>query len=108
MTNPLKNEDQIYKRIEDENLKVHPVIWELINHHVRNELTKINIALWGLYLIPKWILKIASFLIKSLYKVSFQPGNPPHDLETICSTGLKGVKDAGAFLKKLRQATYKE
>ena len=38
MCNPLNNEDKIYEVIEKERLNVSPVIWQLIDHHLGNDL----------------------------------------------------------------------
>lgn len=108
MANPLNNEAEIYERIRKENLKIHPIIWELINHHIRNDLNRISTGLGVIVFIPKWILKVASFVIKCLYKISLQPGEPPYDLDKICHSCIRGVKDISNFLKKLHDATEEE
>lgn len=105
MANPLGNEKEIYKKIKDEDIVVHPVVWELVNHHVRNDLYLVSIAAGSLRAIPVWILKAASFFIRFLYKVSFQPGPPPESLIKICDVSLKRVKEVDIFLKKLRELT---
>jgi hypothetical protein len=38
MANPLRSEVQIYERIKKENIKVHPLVWELIDHHIGNDI----------------------------------------------------------------------
>lgn len=45
MANPLPNEQEIYERIKKENIVVHPLVWELINHHINNDLYTINLIL---------------------------------------------------------------
>lgn len=45
MANPLSNEQEIYERIKKENITVHPLIWELINHHIGNDLYMINLII---------------------------------------------------------------
>lgn len=39
MANPLPNEDQLYEQIKNEHIEIHPVIWELLNHHIANDLS---------------------------------------------------------------------
>ncbi len=105
MANPLVNENKIYEQIKAEKLKVPQVVWELINHHVRNDLYSVSVALGALQMTPKWILKTASFVIKFLYKASFQPGPPPESLITVCDAGLNRIKEVDGFLKGLRDKT---
>jgi len=45
MANPLPNEQEIYKKIKEENLTIHPLIWQLIEHHVNNDIHTINLII---------------------------------------------------------------
>ena len=45
MANPLPEEQEIYERIKKENILIHPLVWELISHHIRNELYMINLII---------------------------------------------------------------
>ena len=45
MANPLPNEDDLYQQIENRKLTVHPIIWELLSHHIGNDLYMINLIL---------------------------------------------------------------
>ena len=37
MANPLVHEAKIYEKIKKENIKVHPLVWELIDHYIGND-----------------------------------------------------------------------
>lgn len=43
MANPLPNEKEIYEKIEREKLSVPLPIWDLINHHIGNDLYAISL-----------------------------------------------------------------
>ena len=45
MANPLENEDELYARIEKEKITIHPVVWELLTHHIGNDLIMITMGL---------------------------------------------------------------
>jgi hypothetical protein len=45
MANPLPNEAEVYERIKQESITVHPLIWELLNHHINNDLYAINLII---------------------------------------------------------------
>jgi len=45
MANPLPNEAEVYEKIKQENITVHPLIWELLNHHINNDLYAINLII---------------------------------------------------------------
>ena len=107
MANPMRDEDKIYEQIEKENITVHPVVWELISHHVRNDLNLASVAIGSLRMTPKWILATASWVIRFLYKISRQPGLAPENLNKICDMTLQRVKGVDKFLKKLKEVTCK-
>jgi len=45
MANPLVNEQEIFETIKKENIFVHPLIWQLIDHHINNDLYMINLII---------------------------------------------------------------
>jgi len=45
MANPLPNEAEVYETIKQKNITVHPLIWELLNHHINNDLYAINLII---------------------------------------------------------------
>lgn len=105
MANPFPGEDKIYERIKQEKLRVDKDIWALINHHIRNDFNLISVGIGGLRIIPDWILNAASWVIKVLYKLSFQPGDPPMDLIKVFDACLNKTMTADKFLKDLRKVT---
>ncbi|MCP4653480.1 MAG: hypothetical protein GY858_08910 [Candidatus Omnitrophica bacterium] len=107
MGNPLKDEEKIWQQIEDENISVHPVVWELLNHHVRNALMAITMGLQLLRMTPDWILNSASWVMRVLWKLSRQQGEPPEKLSETCDKGVQRTKDVDVFLRRLRKATDK-
>ena len=42
MANPIPDEDKLYQILNDERVKVHPIIWQLLDHHIRNDLNAIS------------------------------------------------------------------
>jgi len=45
MANPLPNEQEIYEKIKKENITIHPLVWQLIEHHINNDLYMINLII---------------------------------------------------------------
>ncbi len=43
MANPLSNEKELYEKIEKEKLSIPAVIWELLEHHLGNDLYAITL-----------------------------------------------------------------
>lgn len=43
MANPLPNEAELYKKIEDERLTIPKPIWDLLCHHIGNDLYAISL-----------------------------------------------------------------
>lgn len=45
MSNPLSNEQEIYDAIKQQNISVHPLIWQLMEHHINNDVYMINLII---------------------------------------------------------------
>jgi hypothetical protein len=45
MANPLPHELEIYEKIKKDNISIHPLIWQLIEHHINNDLYMINLII---------------------------------------------------------------
>lgn len=45
MANPLPNEQEIYEKIKKENITIHPLVWQLLDHHINNDLYMINLII---------------------------------------------------------------
>lgn len=45
MSNPLPNEREIYEKIRNGNLSIHPLIWQLLEHHIGNDVFMINLII---------------------------------------------------------------
>ncbi len=49
MCNPLDNEREIYEKITKEKMAIPSLVWELLDHHLRNDLNVISVIA-GLYI----------------------------------------------------------
>lgn len=87
MAKPLLNEDELYKKIEDEKIEIHPLVWELISHHIGNDLHMINLIL-GQAVLPA------------------KDDPKPISVENARKIYEKVISVQG-FIKKLRNATRK-
>jgi len=45
MSNPLPDEQEIYEKIKKENITIHPLVWQLLEHHINNDLYMINLII---------------------------------------------------------------
>lgn len=79
MCNPLPNEKALYEKIEKEKLVVPAVVWELLDHHLGNDLYVINLI-------------VGSHLSGGIYEPI-----PPEEGEKI----LRCCEEIRQFLQKL-------
>ena len=85
MANPLSNEAEIYAKIKDGNVNVHPLVWELIEHHIGNDIQALQ-------------------FIAGSYVFGEKPEDiPAEDGKKI----LAHCDEVRKFLKKLKEATKK-
>lgn len=45
MANPMPNEAETYDKIKKEKVTIHPLVWQLIDHHINNDLYMINLII---------------------------------------------------------------
>ena len=83
MANPLSNEKELYERIQKEKLTISPLVWQLLDHHIRNDVYAI------------------SLIVGSHITGEDKEPIPPEHGEKI----LNHCEEIKAFLKKLREAT---
>ncbi|HNV23430.1 MAG TPA: hypothetical protein PLH56_01600 [Candidatus Omnitrophota bacterium] len=86
MANPLSSETQIYQKIKNENIVVHPLVWELMDHHIGNDIQAVQFIA-GNYVVSKKLEDI-----------------PAEDGKKI----LARCEEMRKFLKKLKEATKKD
>ncbi len=107
MANPLPQEEKLYEKIAQENISIHPLVWELIDHHIRNDLQVIAVAISNILLLPNWFIRLINSLIKLFYKLTFQKGTPP-DIKRSSDKALERIKKIDSFLRKLKKETLAE
>lgn len=83
MANPLSDEAQIYEKIKKENIRVHPLVWQLIDHYIGNDVQAMQ-------------------FIAGSYVVGDSPEViPPGDGKKL----LARCDEIRKFLRKLKEAT---
>lgn len=45
MANPMPNEQEVYERIKKEKISIDPLIWQLMEHHITNDVYMINLII---------------------------------------------------------------
>lgn len=45
MANPMPNEQEIYERIKKEKISIDPLIWQLMEHHINNDIYMVNLII---------------------------------------------------------------
>lgn len=70
MANPLPNEKELYERIKNEKITVHPVIWELLSHHIGNDLCMVTAPL-EMMLDKKYPIPLTEDKAKNMLKHAF-------------------------------------
>jgi hypothetical protein len=108
MANPLPYEDKIYSRIKQEKLTVDPDIWDLIEHHVYNDLNYTNVFVGEYQFVPKWILKAGHWVIMTLCKLSRCQFPPSSDIIKLYEVTMQHNKNVVDFLRNLKSVTYIE
>jgi len=108
MANPIGNEMELYESFKKEKVRVDPRVWELINHHVRNDLNHISVAVGLFAFLPEDILTEVDEYVKKLCKEKGLPGDPPPELKRCLDSSLEHIKSTDKFLRALYELTTEE
>jgi len=102
-----KYTEELLEKIKSENIAIHPTVWELLNHVLGNRIYALELTVGDFLSNPRWLFKVASFVMSSLYKISGGRGEISpilHYLQRIQAN----TEQMDAFIKRLRQATEKK
>lgn len=99
--------EELFKKIEDNNVTVDPVVWELMGHVLGNRIYIISLIVSDLLDTPKWILNAGSRLMNFLYKISGNQGKM-RALSEIAERAANNADQATEFMTRLRKATKRE
>lgn len=95
---------ELFNKIEKEQITINPVVWQLLNHVLGNRLHAINAILGDFLDNPSWILKAGSSLMIFLYKLSGGRAKMYTIKETL-GRALDNAYQIRAFLDRLREIT---
>ncbi|MBI5144791.1 MAG: hypothetical protein HZA27_01235 [Candidatus Omnitrophica bacterium] len=96
--------ERLLKKIQDENIKIDPTVWDLLTHVIGNRTYAINLTLGDFMDTPKWIMNTVSYLMMFLYKISGGRGSL-HPVPYYIQRTLKNTAMLKEFLNRLREVT---
>lgn len=108
MSNPLPYESELIQKLKDQKISVHPLIWDLLSHHILNDLQVIYLGNQLLTETPLWIHKTTTFVIKILYKIHYHHNYQPLDTDRIHKETLQRVSNIEDLMKRVKQFVPKE
>jgi len=84
MARPLPQESLIYERLKQQNVQVDAQVWEILEHHIRNDL----------------------FLIEMVIETSFYDSTPVKERDM--KMAIERVKNIVGVISRLKEATTRE
>ena len=109
MANPLNNEKEIYEKIKKEGLRVPPEIWELLNHHLRNDT---QVVMFGAEDVRRCLLELVQSLIATQAQgkqlSADDLAGSLQELVNLCDSVLIRGRCIERFLARLNEATHQE
>lgn len=89
MANPLDNEKELYERINKEKIEIHPIIWDLLSHHIGNDLYAITIGLQTTVLDPLHPKPLTEEIAKKMLDRAFNIKDLMHKIRAATGRGYK-------------------
>jgi len=97
----------IFKKIEEEKITIHPFIWELIDKYVRNDVFSIRADIWNISSrIPNIAVKGLDSIFSFVAKL-FNPRRKVRRISEIEKEILEETDQIESFLNRLKNSTLK-
>ena len=104
MANQLPNEEELFDEIRRAGISLDPRLWQILSHHIGNDIQVIHLGARCLSEMPSWIRYTYTLMLKIHKK--FNKGFNFHDVGFVCMETMERVENISMLLDKLR-ATVK-
>lgn len=108
MANPLPYETELLERLEKERISLHPLLWDLLSHHIKNDLQVIYLGNQLLTETPFWIARATTFVVKVLFKIHNHRNLPPLDSDRVHKETLQRVSNIEDLMRKIKHFVPEE
>lgn len=96
--------EELLEKIKNENITIHPTVWELMNHVLGNRIYALELTIGDFLSNPKWLFKVASLVMAFLYKVSGGRGKI-YPITYYLQRIQNNINQMDAFIKRLREVS---
>jgi hypothetical protein len=100
MANELPNEQELYDEIKRSGISIDPRLWQILSHHIGNDVQVIHLSVKCLSEMPPWIMQGCKLML-CLHR-KFKKGFETNDIDTVCAATLERANNITGLLDKLR------
>ena len=106
MANPMPNEQDLLQEIKKAGVSLDPRLWQILSHHIGNDIQVIQLAVKNLSDTPLWAKRI--FKIVMILHRPFKKRLRSEDLSMVCDEALTRTENITVLLGRLRDMVKKE
>jgi hypothetical protein len=104
MANPMPNEQELYEEIKKAGVSLDPRIWQILSHHIGNDIQVIYLSVRCLADLPPWVRKMHMIIMK--FHRPFQRTVIARDIHAVCGEALNRVENINELMKKIRATVH--
>ena len=100
MANPIPNEQKLYEEIKQSGVSLDPRIWQILSHHIGNDIQVIYLSVRCLADLPPWVRCMHMIIMK--FHRPFKKTLIARDINAVCGQALTHVENINELMKKLK------
>ena len=101
MANPIPNEQKLYEEIKQSGVSLDPRIWQILSHHIGNDIQVIYLSVRCIADLPPWVRKMHMIIMK-IHR-PFKKTLISHDINAVCGQALTHVENINELMKKIKR-----
>ena len=105
MANPIPDEQKLYEEIKQSGVSLDPRIWQILSHHIGNDIQVIHLSVRCIADLPSWLKRMHTLVTH--FRRPFKKVLISHDIDTVCGEALTHVENINELMRKLK-ATVKQ
>ena len=100
MANPMPKQQKLYEEIKQSGVSLDPRIWQILSHHIGNDIQVIYLSVRCLADLPPWMKKMHMVIMR--FRRPFKKILIAHDINAVCGEALTRVENINGLMQRLK------
>ena len=102
----MPDEQKLYEEIKEAGVSLDPRLWQILSHHIGNDIQVIYLSVRCLADLPPWVKGLHMVVMK--FHRPFKKTVIARDLDTVTAAALEHVENINALMRKIKTTVKNE